>query len=125
MTNKEIEKRFLFDLEMGAFTQYTDTMIFHNRNYLDELQMKLLLKNIGFKSDNTLYVIFGHRLYETTRSKPSIMINTKSKAFSNRNIHVTADDYEKYFNELPDYIKEYKVHYKWLIKKLKRNFSLT
>ena len=112
MTNHEIEKRFLFDLEMGVFTQYNDTVIFNNRHYLDELTMKLLLKNIGFRIDNTLYVVFGHRLYETTRCKPSIMVNLKSKIFSNNSLYVTADDYEKYFNELPDYIKEYKVYYR-------------
>jgi len=102
MTNEEIEKRFLFDLQIDRFGNNSDNIIFVIEDYInyDTINKKLvkLLKNIE-------------------DIDPSIKSKFKGKCielrFLRKSMFTNSDD--RQWNFLPDYIKEYKLE--WLMKK--------
>ena len=105
MTNQEIEKRFLFDLEMGRFKQYSNFVIFRNMSFLDEAVMTKLLKNIGYKKDYNLFMYFNNMSHQISRGKTTITINKESKIYlAPYTVMVSSDEHMGYINEIPDYI---------------------
>jgi len=104
MTNQEIEKRFLFDLEMRVFKclhheTHPKIIVFKNTKERDKSRFKLLriLEKIGFKS---YYINIPSRnivLFE-------IDIEDKSFNVSKGYIYNVFN-----YNEIPDYINRYKL----------------
>jgi len=111
MTNQEIEKRFLFDLEMGLFKE-TNELLYKNKTcFIDNdsylgglLKLSYLLKKLNFKlsySDcliSDICSVFPHyievnlktREFREFKSKPSI-------------------SFARGKNKVPEYLKDYNV----------------
>jgi len=115
MTNEEIEKRFLFDLETGIFERYNyryDNNIVsfvsneNNRHMLVILDK--LLQNIGGKPFESHYSL---------QDKIAVDVNVISKKYYFYSEILTCPPYE----EIPDYIKDYQL---WLMRKLKKDSYL-
>jgi len=104
MTNEEIEKRFLFDLEMGRFDIYTNTqgvreIRFIVSRYLIRKFMTLLENlNYSYKEWHKCFIDVNDRLIR-------IFLNSKKFWIQDVNTHVR---YEC-LNSTPNYIKEYMI----------------
>jgi len=106
MTNNEkIEKKFLFDLEMGIFKvdKQSDVIVFHKEK-TKYLQLEAILNKFGFTRltfSNSYSTVIG------------IDLNEKIYFINIREIPDFSYDI-KCFNKIPEYIMEYKL---WLIMK--------
>jgi len=130
MTNEEIEKRFLFDLEMGRFKCINFNNrgdIFFNRSIFS-FKLLTLLKNIGYTIDEDSCDINIDYLKKSLESRETYISVYKKydNIYDVFEWGYIEDDIKKnnpeYFNKIPDYVKDYKL---WLMKKLKRDFYLT
>jgi len=104
MSNEEIEKRFLFDLEMGIFKclhseSHPKIISFINVKFLNKANSKLirLLENIGFVS---YYINLPSEIDSL------IEINTEDKTFNvGKGYLFNVFNY----NEIPYYISQYQL----------------
>jgi len=108
MTNKEIEKRFLFDLEMGLFkslahehygtTYNKKTYSFYSSTNLKIYNLCELLDNIGYKHKNP-------SIYELVPNKCiSITVYPCNKRYEIGYTH------KLIMNEIPEYISNYQYY---------------
>jgi len=109
MTNQEIEKRFLFDLEMGVF-RAIDNVDYTWFISTDEYGYKTiceLLDNIGF----TTFNYYNQGLRYATGKVVYIGIQVKHKKYSIyiRNIQLS----DIVVNSIPEYVKEYSICKNW------------
>jgi len=119
MTNEEIAKKFLFEVEMGLFGKYNDSIkIMGKSKEIDKVE-KILVENGYSKNEpiTNLYYLFEFDTYSI------LTLSTELKKYY-RTYLKNVKYLESYmsYNHLPDYIKDYVL---WLImRKLKRNFYL-
>jgi len=100
MTNEEIEKRFLLDLEMGLFKTEpcTDIIPFFDCNSYNATKLrKILLKN-GYL-DRTEYEVMS---LDKNTAINQIDIFSETKSF-----YVSSNLEFSFMNKFPDYIEEY------------------
>jgi len=101
MTNEEIEKRFLFDLEMEVFTKYMNTYIFitHKRcSYKKIFKFYKLIENIGYKNNVSC---INERI-------PLAIILNKDKKTIIESACLGRDQAEKW-TKIPSYINKYSI----------------
>jgi len=111
MTNQEIEKRFQFDLEMGRFKTIStmklripiDVIIF-NWSYLSASLMGSILRKFGYKETEYRFLSLNDHPKETCRNV--IIINKTEKVYCLSKLYFSKREYENYFNEIPDYIRQ-------------------
>jgi len=103
MTNEEIEKRFLFDLNMGVFRcingDYPTVIRFIERKR-DKSRFRLIsiLDNLGFERNE---------YHLSPRNMIIVTISTRNKKYNIRNNEYLNPDW--YYNKVPDYVKRYKI----------------
>jgi len=108
MTNEDIEKRFLFDLEMGVFKtadtkdeRYNDRIIvFINNKERSIMKLIRLLYSINYKKRNFSYVEDSSMIVIIDKANKTFKIESLSNSF----YYDTPNT-----NELPNYIKEYRI----------------
>jgi len=117
MTNEEIKKRFLFDIEMGYFkTDSNWHQLYFNYSPILYDKFLALLKEIGYNIQNLtsfnkdvckeIFTSEIHDVYFTVDPpKKLCSIFAANKAF----IGIFRDK-SKIFNDIPDYVKEYKIN---------------
>ena len=98
MTNEEIEKRFLFDLEMGVFKKHIplikniDQPVYTFITSDKILKLLNLLENIGYTQISKI------------NNPILVAINTKRKIYGPMSIET-----EERYNEIPNYISQYSI----------------
>jgi len=119
MTNQEIEKRFLFDLEMGYFKNYdkgnTSLIYFDIYTYADLITLCKILISNGYNLDRNasdFTDLLLSQLFISTHVLYKVPICIKTKYFAIHDMEkVDKRFYDKdvFFNELPEYINEYRL----------------
>jgi len=108
MTNREVEKRFLFDLEMGIYNAIDniDYIWFETNSELRYKSLCELLNYLGFRTLDDYRPFYGER-----NKFVYIGIQIKNKIYSVyiRNIQLK----DLVINPLPDYISEYSIRDNW------------
>jgi len=99
MTNEEIEKRFLFDLEMGVFNSVDSTnksfrFISNDRQIIEKFVHILNLLSYKFTGNNVPY------------GMQTVYVNT-NKTYELWNSNYTGKENDSNF--IPEYIKEYQI----------------
>jgi len=105
VTNEQIEKRFLFDLEMGRFKNlknfsklnYVDCYIFENVSY----KLIEVLNKLGYTEFNHISPIVKSTVIVIVNQNKHYEYWSKKDSFIIRNIPLKA------FNTTPSYIDEY------------------
>jgi len=111
MTNKEIEKRFLFDLEMKLFkldktgyiwltatNKHEYNSICELLNYTGFTNLNCSTKNLGYKLEKVVYIRIGRNPKEYIVHAIDVELNDLITIIS---------------NPIPDYIKEYSIYENW------------
>jgi len=106
MTNEEIEKKFLFDLEMGFFKKDDEEYYNFLGNYQEIDKFAKILRKLGYNNDvpySSLEKIIKGSFYVI------LSLNICDKSFGVGHymaIYVT-DNYFNELNQIPDYINDY------------------
>ena len=107
MTNKEIEKRFEFDLNMGLFKSNTSreniSYIIVSKNDNSYKILCRILNKIGYKYFKLRPIITGNNIL-------SIAISPNRKIYRE-------SIYSSRYPKLPDYTMEYSLRKRWFFKK--------
>jgi len=111
MTNQEIKKKFLFDLEMGRFKTvfsnklHTEICYFSSEilDYNDYYKLEYILQSLGFKRTTDILkdTIDSWTKYFVLKIKP------KNNTYSYYKFDRGHEEYCDYWNEIPDYIEDY------------------
>jgi len=114
MTNEEIEKRFMFDLEIGMFKrrkESVDNIIsfvgYKTASCTSIIKIRIILMKYGYKINK--YSDYFECMYKFNRA--SIDIDTKNKILYTERVMGNYNDLinKRNYNKLPDYIKRYRL----------------
>lgn len=101
MINQEIEKRFIFDLEMGAFSKDGETMINFHSNPHNISRIICILEKNGYTNTNI----------SSTFYKNFISIDISKKLFLISAYRRNYDEWQDFIDKLPEYLEEYELRY--------------
>jgi len=106
MSNQEIEKRFLFDLEMGRFKRLPYDMIgFYSTNEDDCLKLEDFLKNIGYNLKTRFSLFPETEIPEVNRYYYILQVIPKTKIFKRLNLSKNTSVNITEYNKIPEYIE--------------------
>jgi len=119
LTNEQIEKRFLFDLEMGRFEETSFDRCFYFKTFVDEFDIDRfqksknlisLLYKLGYSINDHNNEVGSVRIELSSETMFRIYTNFKHvevyKGYQYAYLNLDRPD-KIILNRIPDYIKEY------------------